>query len=286
MVTATSCAAIDCAGRPLTKAYQQPEALALAKMVSRGNTEDIQSFVRNGVDPNYIEDGAVPLLMWAMCADRVSSFKALLDAGADPNMIGNGHGLGSGKGHGNIEDGSIIYEGWSATVAAAASGQPDFLRLALQHGGDLDASKGVRSNGRPLLQAAYNGLFSNVKILVAAGADVNVHHVKYSGNTAPELALVRGRYDIALWLLEHGYMHDLQALARTAETSHVPLHSEQQSWKEKLIDDLQRRGAVFPATFLVKRGLQEREISSVHIKGLIYGRESVYDFPLRAVERN
>lgn len=246
----------------------------------------MRSLVQRGANPNYLEGGSVPSLIWAICADNVVGFKALLEAGADPDLSGNGHGRGSGKRHGVIEDGTIIYEGWSATDAAAASGQPEFLRLALQHGGDPDSAKGKRSNDRPLLQAAYGGLLESVKILVAAGADINVHHDKYGGNTGPELAIAaRGRYDIAFWLLEHGYTHSLQALAGTAEASRVPLDSDQQLWKEKLIDALQKRGADFPASFLVKRGLQEREISTVNVQDLVYGRKSVFDFPLRATER-
>jgi len=46
------------------------------------------------------------------------------------------------------------------------------------------------------------GLFENVKILVAAGANINTHHEQYQGYTAPGKALVPGRFDIAVWLLE------------------------------------------------------------------------------------
>lgn len=231
----------QCAGRSLGEAYKNPQAVALLRVAARGDATAVASLA--ALTPgltNWLEDGAVPPLLWAICADSVDGFEALLKAGADPNLAGNGHGRGDANGYGRKENGSIIEPGWSAMLMAAGSGRPDFLQLAIHHGGDLNAVKGAREPNRPLLKAAQTGLFDNVKMLVAAGADINAHGLSMS---ATDYAIgSRGRFDIAVWLLEHGYSHNLTRLARGAEIRQVPRESEQQRWKEKLIGMLRERG--------------------------------------------
>lgn len=268
----------NCAGRSIDSAYQNPRAVALVKAAASGDTEEIAVLAREPGLVNWLEDGAVPPLLWAICADNVGGFEALLKAGANPNLGGNGHGRGDGKGHGRKAYGSIVREGWSAMLMAAGVGRPDFLQLAIRHGGDLNAAKGEFDPDRPLLMAAYYGLFENVKILIAAGADINNHDPKTS---APEYALgVGGRFDIAVWFLEQGFSYDLQSLARNAEVCHVPLKGEQQRWKEKLISMLREKGAVFPASTNVRRAIAtERDILPEDIEDIIFGRKNVLNYP-------
>ena len=237
----------QCAGRSLGEAYKNPQAVTLVRAAARGDVNTVTSLA--ALSPglaNWLEDGAVPPLLWAICADSVDGFEALLKAGADPNLAGNGHGRGDANGYRRKESGSIISPGWSAMLMAAGSGRPDFLRLAIHHGGDLNAVKGAREPNRPLLMAARFGLFENVKALVAAGVDINTYGLSMS---ATDYAIGSGgRFDIAVWLLEQGYSHDLTGLARGAEIRHVPRESEQQRWKEKLIRMLRERGLAFPAS--------------------------------------
>ncbi|MEO3956989.1 hypothetical protein ABH309_21350 [Chromobacterium piscinae] len=127
-----------CARRSLDEAYRNPQAVALAKAAVRGDAETVARLAATTPGlVNTLEDGAVPPLLWAICADNVEGFEALLKAGADPNLGGSGHGPGDGKGHGRKENGTIIREGWSAMLLAAGSGNPAFLRLALRYGGDV-----------------------------------------------------------------------------------------------------------------------------------------------------
>jgi hypothetical protein len=132
--------------------------------------------------------------------------------------------------------------------------------------------------------AAYHGLFDNVKTLIAAGADINIHNQL---SAAPDYALrVMGRFDVAVWLFEQGYSYDLQRLASSAEIRHVPLDSEQQRWKEKLIGMLRVRGVIFPASPGVRRAIEtERDIPSEAIEDIILGRKSVFDYPKKIWER-
>ncbi|WP_155416980.1 ankyrin repeat domain-containing protein [Chromobacterium violaceum] len=271
-----------CARRSLDEAYRNPQAVALAKAAVRGDAETVAWLAATTPGlVNTLEDGAVPPLLWAICADNVEGFEALLKAGADPNLGGNGHGPGDGKGHGRKENGTIIREGWSAMLLAAGSGNPAFLRLALRYGGDVNAAKGKRvAPNQPLLLAAYYGLFDNVKALVAAGADINARDIE---STAPEYAIgVGGRFDIAVWLLQQGFHHDLPSLALGAEIRQVPLNSPLQRSKEQLINMLRAQGLVFPRRPLNLQALKERDIPPEAVEDLIMGRKLVWQFRLKS----
>jgi hypothetical protein len=275
----------SCAGRNIDEAYKDKIAISLVDAATRGKTAKVAELAHLPGVINKLEDGAVPPLLWAICADDIAGFEALLKAGADPNLTGNGAGVGDGAGHGVKENGSIVYEGWSATLMAAGAGQPGFLKLALQYGGDADAAQGEREPNRPLLLAAYHGLKENMKALLAAGADINIHDRQSS---AASYALgITGRFDIAVWLLEQGYSHDLQGLASRAESRHVPLDDEQQRWKEKLISMLREGGAVFPASPGVRRAIaMERYIPPQDVNDIVLGRKSVFDYPKKDIKLN
>lgn len=131
---------------------------------------------------------------------------------------------------------------------------------------------------QPLLLAAYFGLFENVKALVVAGADINVRDIL---DSAPELALDRGRYDIAAWLLQQGYRNNLPRLALSAEVCHVPLNSPSQRSKEQLIGLLRAKGMVFPSHPATLRALKERQIPSEAVEDIIMGRRLVLEFPYK-----
>lgn len=274
---------IACAGRKLSAAYQNPVALKLVKAVVLGDAAEVAELAAKGANVNYVEPGAVPPLVWALCADNIKGFEALLKAGADPNLAGDGHGWGDGKGHDLMEDTTLIYPGQSAMLLAAGTATPDFLKLAIAHGGDLDAAKGTHDPNRPLVIAADSGLFDNIKALLQAGADINAHDEKYQGQTAPEFAIgTRGRYDIAVWLLQQGYSHQLQDLASTAESRAIPTDGEQQRWKELLIRMLREKGIVFPASPGLKGELERRIVLPEAVEDLIMGRRDVLEFPLKS----
>lgn len=148
LMMAETQAALRCAGRSLGEAYRDPQAMALVKAAVRGNSRKVAELVKRGADPNYLEEGAVPMLLWTLCAEELAGFEALLKAGADPNRGGTGHGRGHGQqGPGWGGKGTIIRAGWSATVMAAGTENPEFLRLALRYGGDPDAQKGDDPSG-------------------------------------------------------------------------------------------------------------------------------------------
>ncbi|PNV72269.1 ankyrin repeat domain-containing protein [Leptospira inadai] len=277
-----SCATmfLRCAGCTISEAYSDPTALKLVKAAVGGNSKKVADLVKEGANPNHLEPDKVPMLLWTICGQNVEGFEALLKAGADPNLGGTGHGRGQGD-QGRREGVSSIPINWSAMTFAASINNPEFLRLAIQYGGDLNTEKrgekAASESGIPLLVAAYHGLFDNVKLLVESGADINVHT---ETDSAPEMAIgVGGRFDIAIWFLEHGYTYNLLGLAKTAEGRVV--NQALQPYKEKFIDMLTEKGIQFPVTDVYKELHKYRELPPGAMQDIVYGRKGCRDFPLK-----
>ncbi|TGN17911.1 ankyrin repeat domain-containing protein [Leptospira idonii] len=295
ILTKMSCSVFElrCGNCRLGDAYQDDIALALLKAAVDGDAAKVKKLVSEGANPNYLEPGKIPMLIWTICADSFEGYKALLESGADPNLGGTGDGLSEIKGYGEP---ITLYrykwhgktplislrKGMSAMVLSSALSNPEYLRLAIKYGGDLNAKKGERGYDRPLLLAASSVQFDNIKILIEAGADINIHDEKFLGNTAPELVIRSyARYDIAIWLLEKGYSYDLYNVGVTAEIRKIN-PSEQQKNKEKLIDMLIAKGIKFPdPDGRIAKGLKTRQIPESDVMDIVYGRKSIYQYPKR-----
>jgi ankyrin repeat protein len=116
---------------------------------------------------------------------------------------------------------------------AAEKGDPDIVKMLLQHGADIDA---LYDGGRakPINNAVYNGHFEVVKILVQEGADLKfskdsgadpvLHSAAYSGNAEIIEYLIKHGCDVnekgifrdsALHVAaEHGKYHAAQILLK------------------------------------------------------------------------
>lgn len=246
MFSLTSCFTFgktQCAGCTVDQAYRDPQALALVQAAVRGKVDEVERLVKAGADPNYLEEGTVPMLIWTMCAQNKRGYEALLKAGADPNLGGTGDGYTNPGvvGHPFTRDSSSrVHQGWSATLMASAIEDPYYLRLALHYGGDPDAKKG-EAEDRPLLKAAREGFIENVRILLDAGADVNIHDERYpSHNAAAQAILGYGRYDIVILLLERGFNYNVPWLFRFVENPNVP--DSQRANRDKVLQMLKERG--------------------------------------------
>ncbi|TGL32571.1 hypothetical protein EHQ52_14915 [Leptospira koniambonensis] len=107
--------------------------------------------------------------------------------------------------------------------------------------------------------------------------DINIQSGR---DSAPAGAIgLMGRFDIAIWLLEHGYTQDLPGLAKTAEIRDV--HSKLQPYKEKLIDTLIASGIKFPVTETYKDLHKYIEVPPSAVMDLVYGRKDCRDFPIK-----
>jgi ankyrin repeat protein len=191
-----------------------PFGLAAAK----GHADVILRMLQAGEDAKAVVNGE-PVLMQAARAGNPVAVKALLAAGADPNV-------------------REPIDGQTALMWAAAAGNTAVARMLVEAGGDLKAranppGKGIvldvgfrmppdndplglrshRNSGSwgiildglqftPLLWAARGGHAETVKALIDLGADVN--EAKPEGTTSLIIAIINNHWELASKLLDWG----------------------------------------------------------------------------------
>jgi ankyrin repeat protein len=180
---------------------------ALMLAARNGNPVALTMLLDHGADVNAKEDlrGTTPL-MWAADEAHPGAVKALVDHGADvkarsaPAPRGRGPALGK-AGDPRKEQAARAAADQARAAAGgqgqAAAGQTPFDREGPADGGQLTA----------LVYAARTNDLESVKILLAAGADVN----QTTGyGWSPLLVATQNRhYKLAAYLLDHGADPDL-----------------------------------------------------------------------------
>jgi len=198
-----------------------------------GDAARVAALISSGADVNAANEfGATPLLEAAWRGDT-TVLKLLLKAGADANRA-NADGetaLMSVARTGNVAAAELLLragarvdarEGWggqTALIWAAAQDQPQMIRLLAAHGADVNARAAVRewqrrvtAEGRPkdmnrggltpLLYAAREGYLDAARVLLAAGAQIDL--ADPDGTTPLILALMNGHFDMARALIDAG----------------------------------------------------------------------------------
>ena len=138
------------------------------------------------------------LLMIAVRTNKLRSVKALLQLGANPNEPND----------------TLRNLGRNAVLFASEFNEPSpkILQLLLDYGGNPNSiecgkQKDNFGNWIPARDFALNAAvftgFEKVKILVEAGADVNLQ-TEFTVPGAMHAAIIYSRMDVLLYLLEHG----------------------------------------------------------------------------------
>jgi len=203
-----------------------------------GDPQAVTTLVENGAEIEAKEKtfGQTPLL-FAASNNRVEAVKALIKAGANVkvtskvNNVGNlssqqqeflASASGSGNqagGNGTGRAGQVVAPGSGAQGAQGAQGAPaqgaggggggrggfggGGGKPGIDRGYFYNELIGTQGGHTALMLAARSGFADAVKVLVAAGADVNQNSV--GDKTSPMLiAAINGHFDLAKWLLDQG----------------------------------------------------------------------------------
>jgi ankyrin repeat protein len=209
----------------------------LAWTVHWNQLETTRSLLGAGADPNLANDfGITPLYL--ACENRnFPIIDLLLRAGADPNAAtwagetvlmtcartGSVDGVNALLTQGADIDATEPERGQTALMWAAAEQHAGVVEALIETGADIKArSRTVllppqmfsvvyskytyfpktKGDFTALMMAAQAGHLESVKLLLAAGADVNESTPEYG--SALVLAVVNGNEDVALYLLEQG----------------------------------------------------------------------------------
>ena len=178
---------------------------ALMLAARNGNPAALKALLDHGADVNAKEDlrGTTPL-MWAADEAHPDAVKLLIDHGADVKARSAAAARGRGPALGKAGDprkqqarGAVQADAAAGGQGQAAAAQTQFDREGPADGGQLTA----------LVYAARTNDLESVKILLAAGADVN----QTTGyGWSPLLVATQNRhYKLAAYLLEHGANPDL-----------------------------------------------------------------------------
>src|SRR5690606_14592490 len=175
-------------------------ASAMSEAALLGDVKLLALLLEAGADVESPNADGMTALMVLSRSNNVEAAKLLLKHGADVNAREQ-------------------WKGQSAVMWAAAQAQPEMLALLLEAGGDPnvrsipnDRERHVSAERRfqwraaggftPLAYAAREGCVDCARLLVEAGADIDVGDIE---NVTPlNLAIMNHRFDTAKYLIEAG----------------------------------------------------------------------------------
>ena len=195
------------------------------KAVQFDDVRTVQSLLQRGFDPNTVNPAGHSGLMLAVREPSLKVAEVLAgwpqtkvevrnDKDESPLM------LAALKGHLALvkklveRDADVNKTGWTALHYAASGGHTQVIDFLLENSAYIDAES---PNGTtPLMMAAMYGSPESVKLLIQAGADLNVKNMV--GMTALDFA-VRADRQNSKELIETGLQRQAARAARTANSS-------------------------------------------------------------------
>jgi uncharacterized protein len=181
------------------KTQSSDGSFPISPAVLNGSSDLVKLLLSYGANPNStrsdnglceMSDGTT-VLMEAIIGNSLEKVKILMNAGADVNKSRSGDEAISSH------DG-----GFPLVLASQDESDLEILKILIVKGAKLNQISQTSSQLSSLMTAAYNGNFDAVKVLVEAGADLNIASKKYG--TALDNAIDGGHEDIADYLRQHG----------------------------------------------------------------------------------
>jgi len=157
----------------------------IAVAIRNDDADEVARLAKDGVSLNKKNSRGESLLLLAYHSGSRKSYQALLDAGADPNVV--------------------LSEGKSLMALVAKSDDAFWISSALQKGGDanIEDTKGSGTPAAtPLMHAIQAHKRENVEVLVKHGANMN--HKDFYKASPLTLAAGANQFDITFVLLEAG----------------------------------------------------------------------------------
>lgn len=220
--------------------FPDPKVQQLVHAVVDGDRGKAQALVKAGTDVNYVGNQGGTPLMWAVLLENQRAVELLLGLGANPNQA-------------TFVGPKGLDTHWSAVTFAAVNDRHNaILKLLLDKGGGPNGTTSVDSVRPGLPESGYSMLlmaqryaaYKNVQLLVERGADVN--YVTPSGETIVDTLHIDGQFQWILYMLQHGYSHDLEKLAPVIQRLYEIDDSKVCKEKTQILLILRDRGIALP----------------------------------------
>ena len=204
---------------PVSEVFGDHASRRAAAAAEAGDVEALRAMK---IDLDAMAPGNVNLLMYEITAGNEVAIRALLDAGANPNVL--------------------TPSGASPMMLAAIMPDSRFLRVLLDKGGDPNLEDHQKE---PLLvRLVFHEHWANLLLLLDRGADID--KTGPSGQTAVFLLGSLHRFDRVHELLERGADPNVKTAAgldlRTFLGQRVAPGSSQASWKKKVAERMGTMG--------------------------------------------
>ena len=169
--------------------FSNPQLRQLAVAAQKGRVKKIDALIAAGVNVNGKGKYGITPLFSAVQVGNKKGFDALLNHGADPNVIGT--------------DGYTLMN-----QIACCSPVPYFMEMALKHGANPNLVEPATGK-TPLIAAVTVTGKVNIPPLIKAGANLN-YETPVEKTTAMMDAVLDGQFDVVYELLEAGADYGLR----------------------------------------------------------------------------
>jgi len=180
------------------------------KAVQFDDVKTVQALLQRGFDPNTVNPAGIPALMLAVREPSLKVAQLLASWPKVKTEVRNDKDesvlmLSALKGYLSLvkqlveNDADVNKTGWTPLHYAASGGHVSVIEFLLENSAYIDAES--PNGSTPLMMAAMYGSPESVKVLIQAGADLNIKN--QLGLTALDFA-VRGNRQNAKELIETG----------------------------------------------------------------------------------
>lgn len=182
------------AGRSAQQAFNNNALVELLRAVNNHDAKTAKQLIDSGVKVNTIGKDGATALIWMLGLGNLEAFRILLELGANPNQY-KPDGVGP------------------PVWLSAGGGKREALQLLLEYGGDPNLVYGTNS---PLMVAVNGSHLDCAELLLHYGANIN-----YADNGLSAIDVADTFKDM-LWVLNHGYTHNLQMARKIVATRNRP----------------------------------------------------------------